>query len=192
MEKDVEFIKERYELCVERIREIVKAQEVPEKYRDYFKKEAEFILATAELSELVAKGKYQKLSEKELEQWNVRLYEKIAPENYEKSYANPAYAVKCFDMREGRLFSALSAKLMELTPCAMKQKTYFQAILMELFLEICSLHMEHLLKWVEKRRNYSLLWSISYNQEMYFIWPTSSNLFVWNVLVKVERFLHLQ
>lgn len=136
MEKNLEFIKERYELCVERIREIAKVQEVPEKYRDYFKREAEFILATAELSELVAKGKYQKLSMEELEKWNTRLYAKIAPENYETSYANPTYAVKCFDMREGRLFSALSAKLMELTLCAMKQKTYFQAILMELFLEI--------------------------------------------------------
>ena len=34
------FIEERYALCVERIREIVKVQEVPEKYQDYFKKEA--------------------------------------------------------------------------------------------------------------------------------------------------------
>ena len=136
MEKDLDFIKERYGLCTERIREIAKAQEVPEKYQAFFKKEAEFILVTTELSELVAKGKYAKLSETDLEKWNERLYEKTAPENYETSFANPAYAVKCFDMREGRLFSALSAKLMELISCAMKQKTYFQTILMELFLEI--------------------------------------------------------
>ena len=136
MEEDIKFIMERHGLCVERIREIAKAQEVPEKYRDYFKKEAEFILKTMELSELVKAGGYAKLSMEELEQWNEALYAKIVRENYEESYANPEYAVKCFDMREGRVLSALSAKLMELIGYAMKQKTYFQTILMELFLEV--------------------------------------------------------
>ena len=41
MEQDMNFVKERYELCAERIKEIAKVQEVPEKYRDYFKSEAE-------------------------------------------------------------------------------------------------------------------------------------------------------
>ena len=136
MEKDLEFIKERYELCLERICEIAKAQEVPEKYRDYFKKEAEFILAAAELAKLVETGKYATLSMEELEGWNEKLYAKVVAANYEESYANPAYAVKCFDMREGRLLSAVSAKLMELISYAMKGKTYFATILMELFLEI--------------------------------------------------------
>ena len=39
MELDMEFVKERYALCIERIREIAKEQEVPEKYQEYFKKE---------------------------------------------------------------------------------------------------------------------------------------------------------
>ena len=136
MEKDLDFVKERYELCVERIREIAKAQEVPEKYREYFKKEAEFILVAAELAKLVEAGSYATLSMEELETWNEKLYAKVVAANYEESYANPAYAVKCFDMREGRLFSAVSAKLMELIGYAMKGKTYFATILMELFLEI--------------------------------------------------------
>ena len=139
MEKDLEFVRERYGLCVERIREIAKAQEVPEKYRDYFKKEAEFILVTAELAKLVETGKYATLSMEELEGWNEKLYAKVVAVNYEESYANPAYAVKCFDMREGRLLSAVSAKLMELIGYAMKGKTYFATILMELFLEMLNL-----------------------------------------------------
>ena len=136
MEQDMEFVKERYALCVERIGEVAKAQEVPEKYREYFKKEAEFILLVAELARLVEAGKYQALSMEELQDWNEKLYVKILEKNYETSYANPAYAVKCFDMREGRLLSAVSAKLMELIGYAMKGKTYFATILMELFLEI--------------------------------------------------------
>lgn len=130
------FIKERYELCIERIREIVNVQEVPEKYQEYFKKEAEFILQVAQVAKLVEAGEYQNLSLSQLEEWNDRLYQKILPSFYETSYVNPAFAVKCFGLREGRFFCVLSDTLMDLISNAMKQKIYFLTILMELFLEI--------------------------------------------------------
>ncbi len=130
------FIKERYELCIERIREIVNVQEVPEKYQEYFKKEAEFILQVAQVAKLVEAGEYQNLSLSQLEEWNDRLYQKILPSFYETSYINPAFAVKCFGLREGRFFCVLSDTLMDLISNAMKQKIYFLTILMELFLEI--------------------------------------------------------
>lgn len=143
MENDMTFIRERYELCVERICEIAKIQEVPEKYQDYFKKEAEFIADTAEVAALVSSGKYAELPLAELEAWNDRLYYKILPANYETSYANPAYAVKKFGAREGKIFSALSAKFMELIQSAVKQKVYFQTIVMELFLEVYGRYTEY-------------------------------------------------
>lgn len=143
MEQDMDFVKERYELCVARIHEISKKQEVPEKYQEYFKKEAEFMESTVLMAELVSSGAYAKLPLKELEAWNDRLYEKILPAQYETSYANPAYAVKKFGVREGRLLSALSAKLMELVQNAARQKLYFQTILMELFLEIYGRYEEY-------------------------------------------------
>ena len=132
----MEFIKERYALCVERIREIAQVQEVPEQYQDYFKKEAEFILNVVQVAELVKTGEYKKLSVEQLKQWNETLYEKILPNNYEGNYINPTVAVKYFGMREGRLLCALSAKLMDLISNTMKQNWYFLTILMELFLEI--------------------------------------------------------
>ena len=141
--QDMEFIKERYELCVERIREVAKTQEVPEKYQDYFKKEAQYIADTAEMAALVDGGSYAKLPLAELENWNNRLFSKILPENYETSYANPAYAVKKFGVREGRLLTALSAKFMELVPSAAKQKLFFQTIVMELFLEVYGRYTEY-------------------------------------------------
>ncbi len=143
MEQEMTFMKERYELCVGRIREIAKVQEVPEKYQSYFQKEAEFILSTVEMSELMETGAYEKQSLAELKVWNERLYQKILPENYETSYANPAYAVKQFGVREGRLFTALSAKLMELISSAVRGNRFFQIIVMELFLEIYFLYEEH-------------------------------------------------
>ena len=141
--EDVNLIMERYELSVERVREIAKLQEVPEKYQDYFKSEAEFILDTIELAALIEEGTYAKQSLEELRAWNDRLYRKILPENYETSYANPAYAVKKFGTREGRVFTALSAKLMELISSAVKGKKHFQTIVMELFLEIYFLYEDY-------------------------------------------------
>jgi len=143
MEQNLNFIKERYELCVERIKEIAKVQEVPEKYQDYFKKEAEFINATVEMAALVEAGTYAKQSLAELESWNDRLFTKIIPANYETSYANPEYAVKKFGVREGRLFTVLSAKLQELVQNAARQNTYFRTIVMELFLEIYGRYCEY-------------------------------------------------
>lgn len=143
MEQNMDFIKERYVLCTERIHEIAKKQEVPEKYQEYFKKEAEFMESTVLMAALVSSGAYEKLPLKELEAWNDRLYEKILPAHYETSYANPAYAVKKFGVREGRLLSALSAKLMELVQNAARQELYFQTILMELFLEIYGRYEEY-------------------------------------------------
>ena len=114
MELDMNFIKERYELCVDRIKEIANQQEVPEKYQDYFKSEAEFILSTTQMAAMVEADTYAKQSLAELESWNERLFVKIVPAKYETSYANPAYAVKKFGVREGKLLGAISAKLQEL------------------------------------------------------------------------------
>ncbi len=143
MEQQVSFLKERYELCVERIKEIVKVQEVPEKYKEYFKSEAEFILSTVEMAELVDADAYAKLSLDELEGWNERLYEKVVPAKYEKSYANPAYAVKKFGVREGKLLCALSAKFQELVFYAAKKNLFFRTIYMELFLEVFGRYSEY-------------------------------------------------
>ena len=143
MEQDMTFIKERYDLCVERIKEIAKEQEVPEKYREFFKSEAEFILSVVEMAEMTEAGTYAKQTLSELETWNERLYVKIVPEKYGTSFANPTYAVKKFGVREGKFFSALSAKLMDLVTFAAKKKLYFRTILLELFLEIYVRYTEH-------------------------------------------------
>ena len=143
MQQDMIFIRERYELCVERIAEIGKVQEVPEKYHEYFRTEAAFISDTVEFAALIVSGAYEGLSMAEIKEWNERLYRKILPQNYETSYANPAYAVKKFGVREGKLLSALSAKFMELIKSAVKQELYFQTIVMELFLEVYGRYAEY-------------------------------------------------
>ncbi|MGN0505931.1 MAG: aminopeptidase [Lachnospiraceae bacterium] len=142
-EEELELAAERYELSVGRIREIEKEQNVPERYRDYFKKQAEFILNTVQMAELVKNGTYQKLSLEELEQWNERLYRNILPEQYEETYENPAFAVKRFGIREGRLFTWLAARMYELIFDAAEKRSYQMTILMELFIEIYCRYEEY-------------------------------------------------
>lgn len=135
-EEEMCAVMERYELSIERIKEIAEAPCVPEVYQDYFKRQAGFVLNVARMAELVREGNYQKLSIEELKQWNDRLYANLLPENYEASYENPAFAAKYFGIREGRLFTYLAARLYELIFHAAEQQDYLMAILMELFIEI--------------------------------------------------------
>lgn len=135
-EEELCAVAERYELSAERIKEIAKEPCVPERYQNYFKQQAEFILTTAELAELVRQGSYRKLSAAELVRWNERLYANLLPEHYESSYENPAFAAKCFGIREGRLFTYLAARMYELIFDAAEQRDYLMTILMELFIEV--------------------------------------------------------
>lgn len=142
-EEELQQAAERYELSVERIHGIAKEAAVPEQYKDYFKRQAEFILAAVEMAELVNAGKYEKLSITELQQWNDRLYHNLLAQNYETSYENPAYAVKCFGIREGRLFTFLAARMYELIFDAAEKKQYFMTLLMELFIEVYCRYEEY-------------------------------------------------
>lgn len=132
----MEFIEERYELCVERIRQIAEEQNVPTLYQEYFCKEAAFILNAVQMAELVKTGEYCRLPWEELLHWNRRLYENILPDCYETSYENPVFCVKRFGVREGRLLTWLSARLYELIFDAAEKKQKQMTMLMELFIEI--------------------------------------------------------
>ena len=94
--EDNEKAAERYGLVLTRIREAAKQPETEERFADYFKRTAQFVLLCAEVLEMQQKGELKQRSIDECEQLNKRLYADILPEadGYEISYANPAYAVK--------------------------------------------------------------------------------------------------
>ena len=94
-------IEERYELAVGRIREIRTEQTVDGMFQDYFQKLADFVIMIDELRNVLSDGSYNDLSMEELRRWNQRLYFDILPEQYEKSYANPAYAVRALGKEYG-------------------------------------------------------------------------------------------
>ena len=89
-----ELAKERYDLAVERIREIREEKTVAEPYLDFFTKTAGFLEEMICLRNRVETGEMKKLSLEELRLENTGYYQDILPENYPTSYSSPDYAAK--------------------------------------------------------------------------------------------------
>ena len=89
-----ELAKERYDLAVERIREIREEKTVAEPYLEFFTKTAGFLEEMICLRDRVEAGEMKKLSLEELRRENTQCYQYILPENYPTSYASPDYAAK--------------------------------------------------------------------------------------------------
>ena len=143
-------VEERFLLAEERIREIKKETSngveketktdegpvMPEPFRQYFCVMADFLILMADTYRFVNEGKLYLASLKELQEKNYELYQDILPENYERSYGNPAYSVRELGADYGRLFSFLYAELRSLIVFAYEKKQEEMVIRMELFLEI--------------------------------------------------------
>ena len=80
---------ERYELSMERIRAMKEETAVSAPFYDYFQKTADFILEADRLASDIRDGRQARMTLEELQKQNRRLYEDIAGEAYENSYASP-------------------------------------------------------------------------------------------------------
>lgn len=131
-----EEVAERYPLVMERIEQIRMEKTVPQPYRDYFYKAASFLQEIKQEEEIITGGQAENRTLEEWHQVNHRLYEEILPENYGKSYANPAFAVEALGEHFGKMFSALYADIRSLIPCAYQGRVYEITIFSELLVEI--------------------------------------------------------
>lgn len=129
-------IDERYRLSIGRIREIKAEQTVDVRFRDYFRKMADFVIMIDDLKEALSDGTYASLPIEELRRWNQRLYDDILPEKYNVSFADPVFAVKELGEEYGKVLSFLYAELRGMIPYVFEKKTEYLDILMELFIEI--------------------------------------------------------
>lgn len=131
-----EEVKERFGLVMERIAEIEREEAVEAPYIDYFKKVSGFILLNKKVLEQEESGALDKRSLAECKELNDRLYQDILPENYEKSYANPAFAVETLGEEFGGLLSFLYSEIRAMIPYAFEGRKYNITILAELFCEV--------------------------------------------------------
>ncbi|MBP3351755.1 MAG: aminopeptidase [Lachnospiraceae bacterium] len=131
-----EFLTERYELAVQRIREIEKEELVKGAMVEYFGSVARFLMDIDAYYEFVKSGEIGRASLGELQEWNLRLYGDILPESYENSFANPAYAVAKLGEEYGPYFAVLVAEMRSAIVLAAAQKLEQLLIRMELFVEV--------------------------------------------------------
>ena len=133
---DSELLNERLRPVTERISQIPGETLVPETYREYFSHCAEFLKQVLPICEEHVPG--EGLSLEQLKQRNHELYADILAEQYETSYANPAYAVKKFGDKMGQYLSMLYTEIRHCIAFAYEKRYWDLTVLCELFSEVYS------------------------------------------------------
>lgn len=139
-------IKERYELAIQRIKEIAK-----ESGQGFFKKVADFILMTDSILE---DG-----SLSQLKQMNYRLYEDVIGDNYNRSYANPDVAVAEYGKEIGRLLSFLYMEIRGMIVYAVEKRRVDMTIVAELFIQVYCMFEEEVPSYKELHE--TIYWYVS-------------------------------
>ncbi len=131
----MDIILERYELAIERVREISK-EEIKEPFNKFFKQASEFILILDETKNLIDSKEIEKYSLEQLKDLNELLFKEIYIENYDKSFANPRFAVKTLGEEYGKILCYLYTKNRGMIRNIFKG--YLEPVLLriELFIEI--------------------------------------------------------
>lgn len=168
-------LQERYELSRYRIRQIQGENLVPDVYQEYFTMLSLFLERLDKIAEKVINGTFRNRPLKELAKENHDLYEDILPENYEKSYANPTYAVMCFGEEEGRMLCFLYTEIRGLIAYAVEGRRYDLLILEELFLEIYHYYTEYDTETYKKALGAIRYYMSDYND--YFMYSRTKEMF---------------
>ncbi|GFI35911.1 hypothetical protein IMSAGC015_00070 [Lachnospiraceae bacterium] len=129
-------IEERYKLAILRIREIEKEETTGQRFREYFRRVAQFLVLIDETWAGLEDGSFASADITELEEWNTRLYEDILPGHYEESYGNPSYAAEKLGEQYGPVLCALYAELRGAIAYVYEENTEYLDILFELFIEV--------------------------------------------------------
>ena len=135
-----EDIRERFTLSYERIMEFQEEETVAQPFLFYFRRLAEYLkdaLIYAEMTKHVTA-----YTQKELEEWNQRIYGELLPEGYVASYANPEYAEKTLGAEYGVILSFVYTEVRGCLGYARENRWLECTIFMELLIEIYNLFEE--------------------------------------------------
>ena len=127
---------ERYALAMERVSGISDEHLENKEIDNYFHAVKDFILMIDETYKWSENGGKDNDSLEELQARNKKLYSDILPENYDKSYGNPAYACDRLGETFGKILSSLYFELRSMIANAFELQKYEIVIRTELFLEV--------------------------------------------------------
>lgn len=141
-----ESVAERYDLMIERIRLFINEGNVKDRYSDYFKGVAEFILMLDEWKSFVSSGDMESAPLEKLREWNNRLYADVQASTgaYETSYANPAFAVSKLGEEYGQLLSFIYSEIRSGIIYAVEFRYTELTVLLELFVQVLCLFEDEL------------------------------------------------
>ncbi|MBE5972361.1 MAG: leucyl aminopeptidase [Lachnoclostridium sp.] len=131
-----DFIRERYELSMERICRFGEEESVKEPYRAYFRSVADFIQLCDKVLKAQMSGDSKNWTKEEHAAVNHALYEDILGENYAVSYANPEYAANVFGEELGKLLCFLYTEIRGDIVYAYEQRVEDMVIYNEALIEI--------------------------------------------------------
>lgn len=109
---------------------------IKEPYLSYFLEMAAFVKQMDHLFNAIKVRDWKNISIDELSSENKKNYADILPENYEKSYANPAYAANCLGEQYGQLCSYAYMELRKLIPISYEQNLGAWLTQLDLFIEL--------------------------------------------------------
>ncbi|MCD8230623.1 MAG: aminopeptidase [Clostridiales bacterium] len=133
---DEELTGERYNLMIDRISRIAADRLVPEEYQDYFEKGAALLLKAIDIYEKKKDGRLAERTLLECQADQAALFGHIAPENYETSYANPAYAAAAFGTEAGQILTLLCSEMEGCIAYAFEGRQQELTLLLELFVQV--------------------------------------------------------
>ena len=136
---DNDVIKERFELSRDRLKEMQSehlSNEANRGFDAYFHAVGSSLLTVLDNYDFIQRGEFDKASLEELQKRNHELYQDILPENYDKSYGNPAFAVKEFGDEYGKILSALYFDIRSIIGPAYENRLFAIVIRLELFIEV--------------------------------------------------------
>lgn len=135
-------LEERYELSVNRMEQMRGEREMDAPFLNYFQRTSSFLYELHRLYEKIEQGFMDTATKEELQNQQKILYGELEGENYESSYANPAYAVKVLGEDFGGILSFLYAEARAQIVSVYEQKKEELTIFNELFLEIYRLFID--------------------------------------------------
>lgn len=159
-----EFLKERWELVSGRIRQIPGEKAVPEAFQEFFERCALLFYQIEKIA--LEEDAVGDLDAQILKKRCDSLYADILPENYETSYANPAWAVKAFGLQMGQVLCFLYAQFRGLIPFAFEKRWWDMTVLSELFVEVYTAFNDETLPEPEAIRNIIYWYYSDYSEEM--------------------------
>ncbi len=132
----MDIVRERYDMAISRINEIVGESLIKEPYGDYFRRTAKFICHLDNIYQKIISGEIKKLELRELERINYDLYSDVYNENYSESYANPEFAVKKLGDDYGKMLCFLYEQIRKTIGNLYRKQEEISVSWFELFIEI--------------------------------------------------------